>query len=167
MYSRISSTVLLAAISCFLGRRIHAIKAGRNRRRTGDAHVDFLRAGAANHADNLAAGGAADDGIVDQDDALALKQAAHRIQLQLHAEIAHALAGLDKSASHIVIADQAEAEWDAALRRSSPSPRSRRNRARAPPDRHRPELRAPAAGPSSSRLSCTGRPKTRLSGREK
>ena len=45
----------------FLGRRVHSVETGRNRRRTGNPHVDFLGASTANHADNLAAGGAAYD----------------------------------------------------------------------------------------------------------
>ena len=40
-----------------------------------------------------------------------------RVQFQLYTEVAHALAGLDESASNVVIADQAKAEWDAALGR--------------------------------------------------
>ena len=61
----------------------------------------------------------ADDGVVDQNDALAFQQIAHRIQLEPHAEVAHALLRLDEGAAHIVIADQAEAERNPALRRIS------------------------------------------------
>ena len=54
-----------------LVRRVDAVEAGRNRRRAGDAQMHFARAGLPHHADDLAAGGAADDGIVHQHHALA------------------------------------------------------------------------------------------------
>ena len=78
--------------------------------------MDFGCAGAADHAHDLAAGGAAHDGIVQQDHALAFEQGAHRVQFQLDSEIAHGLARLDKSASDIVVADQPEAQRKSALR---------------------------------------------------
>ena len=68
--------------------------------------MHFAGAGASDHADNLAAGGAANEGIVDQHDALALQQVPHRIQLQLDAEIADRLRRLDEGAADVVIADQ-------------------------------------------------------------
>ena len=77
--------------------------------------MHFFRAGVANHAHDLPAGGAAHDRIVDQHHALAFEQRAHRIQLQLHAEVAHALAGLDEGAPDVVVADQGEAKRNAAL----------------------------------------------------
>ena len=75
--------------------------------------VDLRGAGFAHHAHDLAAGGAADDGIVDQDDALAFEQRAHGIELELHAEIADGLLRLDERAADVVIADQAHAERQA------------------------------------------------------
>ena len=77
--------------------------------------MHFFRACVADHAHDLAAGGAAHDGVVDQHHALAFEQSAHRIQLQLHSEVAHALPRLDERAADVVIADQAEAERNAAL----------------------------------------------------
>ena len=62
--------------------------------------------GLPHHADDLTAGGSAHDGIVDQNDALAFEQTAHRIELELHAEIANGLRRLDERAAHVVIADQ-------------------------------------------------------------
>src|SRR5213594_3193835 len=94
----------------FFRRRIHAIKAWRDRRWTGNPHVNFLRAGIADQADNLLAGGAAHDRIVNQGNALPVEQAAHRIELQFDAEITHRLARLDERSSNVVIAYQAEAE---------------------------------------------------------
>ena len=115
MKLRISSTVLLAAMRSLLARRVHAVEAGRDGGRATDAQVDFLRAGGAHHADDLAAGGAADDGVVDEDDALAFEQIAHRVELELDAEVAHALLRLDEGAADVVVADEAEVEGDAAL----------------------------------------------------
>ena len=77
--------------------------------------MNFLRPGIAHHANQLAAGGAADDGVVDQDDALALENGAYRIQLEFDAKISHALAGLDERPPHVVITDQAKLERDATL----------------------------------------------------
>ena len=83
--------------------------------RRGDAHVDLGGAGGADHLDDLAAGGAADDGVVDQDDALALDDAAVGGVFELHAEVADAVGGFDEGAADIVVADDAELEGDAAL----------------------------------------------------
>src|ERR1700689_5075713 len=88
--------------------------------------MDFLRSGGAHHAHNLAAGGSADDGVVDQNNALALKQIAHRIQLELDPKVAHALLRLNERAPHIVVADEPEVERDSTLRRVSQSGRDSR-----------------------------------------
>ena len=50
--------------------------------------MDFARAGIAHHLDDLHAGRAADDRIVDQHDPLALDQRAVGVVLQLDAEVA-------------------------------------------------------------------------------
>src|SRR5271170_6694060 len=81
--------------------------------------MDFLRSSGAHHAHDLAAGGAADDGVVDQNNALALKQITNRIQLELHAKVAHALLRLNERAPYIVVADETEVERDSTLRRIS------------------------------------------------
>jgi len=57
-----------------------------------------------------AAGSAANDGVVDQDDALPFEKCAHGIELQPDAEIADGLLRLDKRAADIVIANQAHAK---------------------------------------------------------
>src|SRR5215510_13415681 len=51
-------------------RRIDAVITWADRRRRADAHVHFLCAGIAKHADNLSACGSANDGIIDDDHAL-------------------------------------------------------------------------------------------------
>src|SRR5579864_8870721 len=90
--------------------RVHAVVAGRNRGRATDAHVNFFCAGFADHAHEFAAGGAADDGIVHEHDALAFNEAAHGVEFQLDAEIADGLRRLDEGAADVVIADQAHAK---------------------------------------------------------
>src|SRR5437588_6068853 len=72
-------------------------------------------AGVAHHADDFAAGGAADDRIINQHHALPFQQMLHRIELQSHAEIAHALLRFDEGAAYVMIADQTKAERDSAL----------------------------------------------------
>ena len=73
MKRRISSTELDDAMSSRACRRIDAVVTWADGRRRADAHVHFLGAGIAQHADDLPAGGAADDGIIDHDHALAFK----------------------------------------------------------------------------------------------
>src|SRR5436309_2310624 len=95
----------------FLARgRVHAVVARRDCWRATDAHVDFLGPDLANHAHDFAAGGAADDGIVHEHDALAFNEAPHGIELELHAEIADRLRRLDERAADVMIANQAHAE---------------------------------------------------------
>ncbi len=79
--------------------------------------MHFLRSRAADHAYDLAAGGAAHNGIVNQHDSLAFEQRTHWIQLQPDAEVADGLPRLDESAADIVIADQAESQRNSALGR--------------------------------------------------
>ena len=79
--------------------------------------MHFARARLPHHPHNFAAGRAAHQRIVHQNHALALQQVAHRIQLQLHAEVANGLRWLDERAAHIVIADQRVAERQARFRR--------------------------------------------------
>src|SRR6266852_2622499 len=76
-----------------------------------------IAAGLAHQADDFAAGCAAHDRIVHQHDAFAFEQAAHRIQFQLHAEVADCLHRLDERAADVMVADQAEAKRDAGLLR--------------------------------------------------
>src|SRR6266508_1016475 len=68
-------------------RRVYAVIARRDGGRAADAHVDFGGARVAHHLDDLFRSRAAHDRIVDQDDAVALDQVAHRIEFDLHAEM--------------------------------------------------------------------------------
>jgi len=72
--------------------------------------VDFFCADFADHANDFAAGGPTNDGIVDENHAFAFDQAADGIQLELHPEIADGLRRFDEGASDVMIADQAHAE---------------------------------------------------------
>src|SRR5262245_58296370 len=76
--------------------RVDAVVAGPLDGRRRDAHVHRLGAGAADHLDDLAAGGAAHDRVVHHHHALALQHLAHGVQLHLHAEVTDALLGLDE-----------------------------------------------------------------------
>ena len=60
--------------------------------------------------------------IVHQHHALAFQQMAHRIQLQLDAEIANRLRRLDERAAHVMIADQRLAERQPGFRRIADAP---------------------------------------------
>ena len=68
------------------------------------------------HAHDLTARGAANDGVVNQHDFLSLKHAAHRVELELHAKIANLLLRLNEGAAHVMVANKPKTEWDAALR---------------------------------------------------
>src|SRR5208282_5606755 len=99
----------------FFRRRVHSVEAGRDGRRAGNPHVDFFRAGVANHADNFLAGGAAHNGVIDQNDSLARDKAADGVEFQLHTKVAHGLLRLNKSTSDVVIANKPEPKRNAAL----------------------------------------------------
>ncbi len=121
----------------------------------------------AHHADNLAAGGAAHDGIVDQHNALAFQNVAHGIQLELHAEVAHALLRLDEGASDVVIADQAELQRDAALVREAHRGGDAGVGHRHDDVGHDRGFQRELASHGVARLPARRVPKTMLSGREK
>src|SRR3954452_3951047 len=90
--------------------RVDAVEAAVLGRRRGDAHVHFASAGIAHHLHDLHAGGAAHDGIVDEDDALAVDQSRIGVVLQLDAEVPNFLARLNEGPADIVRADDAELE---------------------------------------------------------
>src|SRR5258708_24351999 len=97
--------------------RVDAVVTGRYRGRATNAHVDFFCTDFANHSDDFAAGGAADDGIIDEYHALAFDQAADRIELELHTEITDGLRRLDEGAADVVVADQTHAERNPGFKR--------------------------------------------------
>ena len=77
--------------------------------------MDFLGAGVLEHADDLLGGGAAHDGIVDHDYALALDVVAQRVQLEANAHLAHLLRWLDKGAGDVAVLDEALAKLEPKL----------------------------------------------------
>src|SRR5581483_10847749 len=94
-------------------RRIDAVVAGADRRRRADAHVDFLSAGVAQHANDLSARGAAHDRVVHDDHALAFEHLALRVELDLDAEVTDRLLRLDEGSADVVIADEPEFQREA------------------------------------------------------
>src|SRR5213594_3793258 len=87
--------------------RIDAVVARGNSGWATDADVDFFGTGFADHANDFAGGGTADDGVVDENDALTFDEAAHGVELELDAEIADSLRRFDEGAADVVIADEA------------------------------------------------------------
>src|SRR5438132_2619512 len=83
--------------------------------RRADAQVHFARAGIADHLDDLAAGRAADDRIVDHHHALAADDAGDRVELELDAEVADRLRRLDEGAADVMTADEPHVVRDSAL----------------------------------------------------
>src|SRR6185437_3700917 len=67
------------------------------------------------HLDDLGRGRAAHNGVIDQNDALALNLALIDVVLELDAEVADLVGGLDEGAADIVITDDAKLEWQLAL----------------------------------------------------
>ena len=100
-------------------RRIDTVEAGRHRRRTTDAQVHLARAGCLHHLDDLAARRSADDRVVEQDDALAFEDAAHRVELDPDAEVADRLLRLDERPADVVVADQPHLHRQARLLREA------------------------------------------------
>src|SRR4029450_44437 len=87
---------------------VDAIKAAVLRRRRGDSQMHFPGPGIAQHLDDLHAGRAADDAVVDEDDLLALDQGRIGIVLQLDSKVADILARLDKGPPPTVGGGEAE-----------------------------------------------------------
>ena len=85
------------------GGHIDAVDIGIAHRRRGAGEVDLARAGVAGHLDNLLAGGAAHDGVVDQQHIAALELAGDGIELLAHRLFAHRLSGHDESAAHVAV----------------------------------------------------------------
>ena len=86
------------------------------RRRT-DPVVYLGSTGLAQQADGAGARRAADDGVIDQHNALALDRGRDGVQLDAHAALALGLAALNEGAAYIFVLDKAHAVGDAALLR--------------------------------------------------
>ena len=77
--------------------------------------MNLLGTGVTQHLDELHHGGAAHDGVVDDDQALALDVVAQRVKLHAHAHGAQLLRRLDKRTAHVTVLDKALAKGNAAL----------------------------------------------------
>ena len=97
--------------------KINAINARVHVRRATDQHVDFLRAGFLEIVDARLAGRAAHDGIVHDDDALALHEFGDEVELHAHVEIADELRRLQKAAPDIVVAHEGHLVGNAGFQR--------------------------------------------------
>ena len=86
------------------------------RRRT-DPVVYLGSTGLAQQADGAGARRAADDGVIDQHNALALDRGRDGVQLDAHAALALGLAALNEGAAYIFVLDKAHAVGDTALLR--------------------------------------------------
>ena len=88
------------------GRHVDAIDVGVAHRGGGTGHVHLARPGLARHLHDLAAGGAAHDGVVHQQHVAALEFAADDVELLAHRLLAHRLPRHDESAAHIAVFDK-------------------------------------------------------------
>ena len=79
--------------------------------------MHLFRTSVTHHLYDLGRGGAADDGVIDKDDTLAVHHRAVGAVLEADAELADLLGRLDEGAADIVIADDAELVGDAGLLR--------------------------------------------------
>ena len=83
--------------------------------RCGYAHVDFLRAGLPHELDETCAGGSTYDGVIDQDDTLALDFGADRVQLDLDEVLTLGLSRCDEGSSDVLVLDEADTIRDTGL----------------------------------------------------
>ena len=144
---------MLAASSSVGARRVDAVEVGMRDRRARDAQVHLARARLEHHLHDLLRRGAAHHAVVDQHDAVAAHGAGVGGVLELDAELADALLGLDEGAADVVVADDAELEGDAALLGVADGGGHAGVRDRDDRRRPRPAPRARAARPSA----CGGR----------
>ena len=98
---------IVACDQVFLVRDIGAKIAGRDERRRGGAHVDLFCPRLPQQIDDLAGGGAPDDGIVHHHDPSALHAALQGPQLDAHRLLPALLAGGDKGAADVTVFYQA------------------------------------------------------------
>ena len=89
------------------GGHVDAVHVGVAHRRRGAGHVDLAGAGIARHLHNLAAGGAAHDGVVHQQHVAALELAGDHVELLPHRFFAHRLPRHDEGAPHVAVFNEA------------------------------------------------------------
>ena len=85
---------------------VRTVVAGGHKGRRADPHVDLLRPGFPQQVDGPAAGGAPDDGVVDQHHPLALHHGADGVQLDIDLVFPHGLSGGDEGAADVLVLDE-------------------------------------------------------------
>ena len=130
---RISADVLADLVDRLVGAdklRLHvgidAIEARPDDLGRVDADVNLLGASVAQHLDELHHGGAAHDGVIDNNEALAGDVVLERIELHAHAHGTQLLRGLDKRAANVAVLDKALTVGNTALVRKALSGRHTR-----------------------------------------
>src|ERR687898_3236821 len=86
-----------------LGVHVYAVVAGTRDRRRGDPEVDFRRPGLEEKPDQLSARVPPHDGVVYDDDALALYHRGERVKLEPETELAHPIRRLDKGPAYVAV----------------------------------------------------------------
>mmetsp|Transcript_9878 Transcript_9878/g.35202 ORF Transcript_9878/g.35202 Transcript_9878/m.35202 type:complete len:587 (-) Transcript_9878:80-1840(-) len=89
------------------GRHVHAVDVGVPDRGRSRRKVDLFGPGSPDHLDNLGHGGSPDDGVVHQQDLLALEDRGHGVQLPPHAQLPQVLLGHDEGPAHVPILHEA------------------------------------------------------------
>lgn len=99
----------------FFGGEINTVKAGEPDWRAAYPHMNFFCAGVAEGLDFALGGGAADDGVIDDDDAFAVNDFPDGGKLDFDIHLAHFLFGRDKCPADVVAANHTHIEGDAGL----------------------------------------------------
>ena len=97
------------------GVHVRAEEAGITEGRGRDAHMDFLRSGFPQEADDALAGGAADDGVVNENHPLVPDGLRDDVQLDADGGFPHVLAGGNEAAADVFVLQEAHAVGNAAF----------------------------------------------------
>ena len=96
----------------FFGREVDAVETGEANRRAAYPHMNFFCAGVAEGLDFAFGGGAADDGIIDDDDSFAFYDFPDGGELDFDVKFAHFLVGRDKRPADVVASNHTHIERD-------------------------------------------------------
>ena len=105
----------MACDEVFTGINVRPVIARIEERRRRDPHVNFLRPGFTDKADNACACRSPHDGIIDQDNSLSLDDAADCIQLETDKIVSLRLGRRDKGAPDVFVLDTAHAHSEGVL----------------------------------------------------
>ena len=109
----------MACDEVFTGINVRPVIARIEERRRRDPHVNFLRPGFTDKADNACACRSPHDGIIDQDNSLSLDDAADCIQLETDKIVSLRLGRRDKGAPDVFVLDKSDGVRDSGLLRIS------------------------------------------------